>query len=1215
MKHKMWSRLLSMALAVMMIASIVPNSAFAEAGSELAASSQVVTEMVEGTEEVTQPEETTGEEPAEQPAGEPAPTAEPVAEPTAEPVTESEQPTAEPTQAPVETAVPSEQPSAEPSAAPEGTQTPEGTEAPEGTAVPSETPAASATPAPSESPVPSETPAPSEEPAIDGQALLDELMAIEDDEAFLKAVSELTEEQTAALEALGEEALADYALRVETLTVAQQQEEKFTELYEKLMAAETWEEFETLFNELSEEERVGFEDWLTEEQIAELNNKFETLYVVEDQPEDSVFIPPVDFTNAAPLLSMLSNAPLRSRAAMLAAPFASGSNPATNDYSPFTEDKDGNGLAVGKTVKETATGYEINLEVYANGTVTSSTSTKPTDIVLVLDVSGSMANCINCGENSYWCRCEKEYTKVAPADVNADSGKEYYIKGGYNGYQKVYWCDQCEKWTTNSWSFHRNHVYEPGTSDSGKNNRQFYIASGGFESRIDALKKAATTFVNNVQTSNAGVDANKQHRIALVKFSSSSSTLQGLTNVNETGATNLNNAIKNLNANGSTAADYGMERAKNILNEARDVQDYDRNQVVIFFTDGEPNHGNGFSPNVANAAIASAKAMKDKGVTIYTIGVFSGANGSNPGQLDGISNTNRYMHLMSSNYPKASDLNQPGAINPDLKDKSYFLSASDSGKLEDIFETISNEIQNPSITLGTETVIRDVIDDHFELTGDITVSKVDSDGNNGWKTPEEIETQVTPTGQTVEVTGIDISKHFVSKDPRTNPDDPNSTAKDYYGSKYVITIPVKVREGFYGGNDVTTNTSASGVYDETGALVDSFPMPSVDIAITYDFTTKSQTIYLGDDPDYSKLIDFLQNQPGTSLYGSAQNNDYVDLVYTVKDQKGVTVGTYTIEAGQSQGIWQKDTNYTAASPEACTEYSVSCKVQPIYTGKVQDADKGPKTAQVHVLYPTVQAVDEYIALGESTTFEKCWNSVSEGWYDAHEEHTNRPAPTTAAPAITDVKVQEVGEGKDVLLSDITVSPKQDTDYNIVAVKLGNEDSGWITDPNKFKVNPDSESEHGTNGHYCIKPTTGSGDHDFTIHVYSVNGELTIKKSVTNWNSAKGGDAAFVFKIEGGGKTYYCTIDLSSTNLSDSKTITLPVGEYTVTELPTSGYQLDNTVDGNTKERSVDVSGSAGDPVEFTNTSDGDKIPGDNSSVLNKWIGGLFQKVTSEAANG
>ena len=252
MKHKMWSRLLSMMLAVMMIASIVPNSAFAEAASEIAASSQAAVEVVEETEEVTLPEDTTTEEPAaeipaeepaaetpaEEPVGEPAPTEEPVAEPTAEPVTESEQPAAEPTQAPVETVAPSEEPSAEPTAAPEAT------EAPNASAQPSETPAASATPAPSESPVPSETPvptetpAPSEEPAIDGQALLDELMAIEDDEAFLKAVSELTEEQTAALEALGEEALAEYTLRVESLTAQEETVELNAEAKEFTTAVE-----------------------------------------------------------------------------------------------------------------------------------------------------------------------------------------------------------------------------------------------------------------------------------------------------------------------------------------------------------------------------------------------------------------------------------------------------------------------------------------------------------------------------------------------------------------------------------------------------------------------------------------------------------------------------------------------------------------------------------------------------------------------------------------------------------------------------------------------------------------------------------------------------------------------------------------------------------------------------------------------------------------
>ena len=156
MKHKMWSRLLSMALAVMMIVSIVPNSAFAEAANEITSTSQVQEIPAEETqtpEEVTVPE---AETPAE-PSTEPAPTEEPVAEPTAEPTVE---PTAEPTQAPAESAVPSDQPSAEPTAAPEAPETPNAS------AQPSETPAASATPAPSESPVPSETPEPTETPEV-----------------------------------------------------------------------------------------------------------------------------------------------------------------------------------------------------------------------------------------------------------------------------------------------------------------------------------------------------------------------------------------------------------------------------------------------------------------------------------------------------------------------------------------------------------------------------------------------------------------------------------------------------------------------------------------------------------------------------------------------------------------------------------------------------------------------------------------------------------------------------------------------------------------------------------------------------------------------------------------------------------------------------------------------------------------------------------------
>lgn len=240
MKHKMWSRLLSMVLAVMMITSIVPNSAFAEAASEIAASSQATSEVQ--VEEVPLPEDTTTEEPAaetpaeepaaetpaEEPAGEPAPTAEPVAEPTAEPVTESEQPSAEPTQAPAETAVPSEQPTqapaetAVPSAEP--TQAPEATQTPEATAVPSATPAPSESPVPTETPAPTETPEATEEPVVLNEEAYEATANVENADitvavkvpegalpvdAELKAdlIGEETEEYAEAEAALADEAL------------------------------------------------------------------------------------------------------------------------------------------------------------------------------------------------------------------------------------------------------------------------------------------------------------------------------------------------------------------------------------------------------------------------------------------------------------------------------------------------------------------------------------------------------------------------------------------------------------------------------------------------------------------------------------------------------------------------------------------------------------------------------------------------------------------------------------------------------------------------------------------------------------------------------------------------------------------------------------------------------------------------------------------------
>ena len=1254
MKHKMWSRLLSMALAVMMIVSIVPNSAFAEAANEITSTSQaqeIPAEETQTPEEVTVPE---AETPAE-PSTEPAPTDEPVAEPTAEPTVE---PTAEPTQAPAETAVPSEQPSAEPTAAPEATETPNAS------AQPSETPAASATPAPSESPAPSETPAPSEEPAIDGQALLDELMAIEDDEAFLKAVGELTEEQTAALEALGEEALVEYAQRVESLTAAKQQEEKFTELYEKLMAAETLDDFYALLDALSDEEFELFNQWLSEEQNQEIVERVAALLEigdgeVQEEEKDNDFISPVNFANVAPLSALSAMTPMRAMRTMRAA-------------QTTTPTQNPDGLEMTKSIRKDTSGkYWIDLEAYTTGTITSSGGAPvPADIVLVLDMSGSMDYCMNCGKqesqhygSEKYCD-EGEY--VATYDVTKDG--TYYYKYRRDYYQ-VYWCDKHNGWytrkTCSDWNHSSSNRIEPKTSSSDRNKTQFYEYSNDgteFEPRIDALKTAVNGFITSVQED---ATTNKvDHQISLVKFSGNTSDKVGndtysdyrntwnysqivknLTPVSS-GAEELKAAVNGLKPNGGTRTDNGLKKANEVFKGGA-VEE--RNRIVVLFTDGEPTSSNTFDDGVANNAISQAKTLKnEKGATVYTIGVFSGADGANPADLPPYSEdrNNRFMHLVSSNYPDATEVKPDGGwygdentgeLNPKLEgtDKSYYLSANDSETLNKIFQDISDEIQGggSSFKLDDKAVIKDVMSDYFQLPvgtneEDVTVEyyKADySSGNLQWTEDTTYHTGITKTVNqatgSVSVTGFDFDHNFVSEKGREegNVEKPGG----FYGRKIKISFPVEVKPEFLGGNNVLTNSETeSGIYKDASEEnpVGVFASPNLNVPVKADVQKVDRTIHLTTSITANQLFE-------QTIIPNGTNNAYVTITYTVKNSQGNVLGTYTIQEDQMDGSWSGGAA-PSISPDECSNYTITCTVTP-NAGK-EDSCKNPAVeakekavnSTVHVLYPTVQANDKYIALGESTDFDKCWNHAVVNWYDVNAEHTNNPAPVTTAPEVTDVKVKEVVTGTKYPSSESLVSPKQDTDYNIVAVKLCAEETGWITDAAKFAVLKDTTTEHNAEGHTCIDPTEKdeNQNHDFTIHVYSVNGDLKIKKTLENFNASKGDDVVFTFKAVNNKtqQVYYTTIPFQKADFVNGGPVThetilkdIPAGTYTVYELTSAGYiEVSATV-----VEDVEVGGATAGCAEFTNKSDNNKTPGDNSSVLNKWLGNGFAQVTSEAANG
>lgn len=562
------------------------------------------------------------------------------------------------------------------------------------------------------------------------------------------------------------------------------------------------------------------------------------------------------------------------------------------------------GLELTKTVTPKADGgYTVHLEAYTTGTVTTSTTTKPCDIVLVLDQSGSMADNFR-GEET---------------DNEADT-------------------------------------------------RQY------------AMKQAVNAFIDNVAKKAKGEDV--EHRIAIVKFAGDSTNTVGdttykdgmyrynysqvvkeLTAVNDANganATTLKTAVNQLQAKGGTQTQNGLNHAQRLLSSVDSARD--SSKVVIVFTDGMPGDS-GFDANVATSAIASAKSMKDAGVTVYTVGIFTGANvdqlygdtgfryNSNGSvgsywanwiTSDGIDVPagNRFLNYVSSNFKNASEI---GLKSYDLgcgwvvtknftRDKTgYYMTASNSTVLNNIFTSISQTIGTANIDLGSETVIKDIVTPYFTVPQNAGAIRLSTAAYNGsaFGAPVAADPSVTaaidPATRAVNVTGFDFNQNYVST---------NAKADGTFGKKLIIEFDVSVEAGFLGGNQVPTNDGQSGIYAE-GTMIKAFDVPTQDVEVkSITPTADDKTIYLGDSANLQELVHQNATFNGT-------NNAFVDVTYTVKDENGTVVGTYTVPAGSSSGtwVWSDPASNGTVAPEQTTTYKVTCTVSPTQTGTYVDVEK------------------------------------------------------------------------------------------------------------------------------------------------------------------------------------------------------------------------------------------------------------------------------------
>lgn len=362
------------------------------------------------------------------------------------------------------------------------------------------------------------------------------------------------------------------------------------------------------------------------------------------------------------------------------------------------------------------------------------------------------------------------------------------------------------------------------------------------DSRLTALKTAVNNFAESVAAKAKGSDGqyggedDVNYRIAVVEFASEAYNLtNGLVDMDTSrGLTQVKNAVSGLQAGGDTYPATGLDMANSIFDANPISGDGQRGRVVIMFTDGYPaeNGTDNINYTLCDNAIASAQTSKRTyGATVYTVGIFSGANpnsnidtnfdyGNRRDAEKQLVAANRYMHYTSSNFQNAKSLRNGG----EKSGSSYYLAASNANSLNDVFKSISQTIGSTPVELTRTSVLRDVISDSFTLPegytdGDIKAYSVSCESSTKnadgtytytWKTTpdaDKYDVTVADDNKTINVTDFDYAANWV--------DQYDVGGSKSHGKKLVVEIPIVLDPDATGSVD--TNGPASGIYASADA--------------------------------------------------------------------------------------------------------------------------------------------------------------------------------------------------------------------------------------------------------------------------------------------------------------------------------------------------------------------------------------------------------------
>ncbi len=441
--------------------------------------------------------------------------------------------------------------------------------------------------------------------------------------------------------------------------------------------------------------------------------------------------------------------------------------------------------------------YQITLESFITGEVAIENKEIPTDIILVLDQSGSMAfefdgYGFNSGETPDYADSRQVGMQKAVADFIISVGKEAKAN---------------------------NVDHKVGLVTFGENSSTLSNYSTNYGTGYTWKDSSFT---------NTGTDGTLVNKILTLPKKPS----------------------------GATNSKAGMNTALNMLKTNIDSipKGEKRNQVVIMFTDGTPTTYRTFSKDVANGAIAAAYDMQEAGATVYTVGIFDGASAT------GTSNENKYMNYTSSNYPKAQSMWNTGSKDTDANYYLTAKDATGlSNIFKSISEQVSkpsislNDDAVLSDTLSFYFEMPDGFSEEDVIIQNVPCKGEDGNGNYIWGTPQEVRDGYTVNydedSKTITVKGFDYSKHFVSDSARALAGASNS---NYYGSKLVVSFDIKPIDGFIGGNKVPTNAKAS--IELEGEELETVPTPTTDVPIKFDPDVEDITIYRGNSLTVEELF-------------------------------------------------------------------------------------------------------------------------------------------------------------------------------------------------------------------------------------------------------------------------------------------------------------------------------------------------------------------------